>query len=175
MEEKTYLGIVAGNRTGSIVTTVTFTPVSKARKTHKVTHEKSPYGEVKKREVRQTHLGVKDYETLVNTHREREGLEADFKAKSTWYTKESPAFGRAKSDGTPVAIFNDEGLPVLETHYFDGNGVELVGDRLADFKENYMPEYKGAYEGQGTEAKVRVRSVKLSNVESITVGGVTYR
>lgn len=175
MTEITYKSIIEKYSAGTICAMETDTPVKATKKSRADKSVLNPYGEVRKYTAFNTHLGVKDYEVLVNKHRAAEGLEADFQAKSAWYVKESPAFGRAKNGGTPCAIVNDEGLNVHSRKYFTADGVELVGEALEDFKSNYAPLPSKAYENQGTDAKVRVRAIKLENIKSITIGGVTYR
>ena len=173
MTEKTYNDIVARYNSGTIAKIET-TTVVRANKKSKATGERSPYGEVRKRETRLTHLGVKDYAGLVNAHRVNEGLEADFTAKAAKYRKVSPFLGYMNCNDKPVALVNDEGMAVLERHYFTEDGTELVGEKLDDFKTNYM-QISSNYNGQGTDAKVRIRTVYLDNIKSITIGGETFR
>ena len=175
MTEMTYKSIIEKFTPGTICSMETSTPVKATKKSRADKSVLNPYGEVRKSTAFTTHLGIKDYETLVNAHRVNEGKEADFEAKSAWYTKEAPAFGRAKNGGTPVAIVNDEGMSVQSRHFFTADGTELVGSALEDFTANFAPLPSKGYENQGTEAKVRVRAIKLENIKSITIGGVTYR
>jgi len=172
MNEKTYTGLTQNITSGTIAAIHTVTPV-KATKKSRATGEANPYGEVVKSVRQTTHLGIKSYEGLVNTHREREGMEADFEAKEAWYTKESPFLGHGKKNGKAVMLVNDEGMSVQETKYFTADGTELVGEALEDFKANYAPK-PSTYDNQGTEAKVRIRAIYLDNVREVKVGGVTY-
>lgn len=175
MTEMTYKSIIEKYNAGTICSMETNTPVKATKKSRADKSVLNPYGEVRKSTAFTTHLGVKDYETLVNAHRTKEGLDADFEAKSSWYIKEAPAFGRAKNGGTPVAIVNDEGMSVQSRKFFTADGTELVGSALEDFTANFAPLSRPAYDNQGTDAKVRVRAIKLENIKSITIGGVTYR
>lgn len=179
MELDTFNKLMAsGVKCGTMCHIVTRTPVHGAVKFARGEAEKrpSPFGEITKESDKVTQFGIKDYEALVNRHREGEGLDADFVAQAPkGFVRKSAFHCVSNADGSVMLTFNDVNAQTRGTRLFDGQGVEIVGERLEDYKAHFAPAPRKAYANQGTDKVVAIRNVKLANVVSITVGGVTYR
>lgn len=156
-------------KSAKIMTLVMVTPVKMLKKS-RADKTPCPYGEITKRSVCQVMIGT-DYETGVNTRRDKEGSDKTFEAAPhQWADRtEKPVLSQNKAGTQTYA--NVRVLKALSTEYME-DGVTVEKDALD--LENYGPKRSDSSR-QGTEDEVIWRMPKIypeCSIESYKSDGV---
>jgi hypothetical protein len=113
-----------------------------------------------------------NYANVVNNQRVREGKEADFVPKANWHEKVydsvngSIVRNRKDHDSTYLSAI----VQSADVQQFFVDGREATESEIATIK-SFTPQKSAA--NQGVEKEVIFRTIKIGNIESITVNKMT--
>lgn len=114
-----------------------------------------------------------DYEKVVNAHRDREGLEKDFKSQGTYGEMETRTLLR-KEDGTfQMRVFVDKD-DVPSVRWVRDDGTELSPALVSRLKAEFLPPRKDDAKKQGVEDVVKPRNFACESILGFRLAGVEY-
>lgn len=120
---------------------------------------------------RQVQIGL-DYQKVVNTRREREGKEADFKSEGTYGEMETKCLLRREDGSFQMRVYHVK-HPDDKVRFVRDDGTELSPVLVERLKSEFMPPKKESPK-QDLENEVQPLNFKPESILALRISGMEY-